>query len=68
VRTAQLFVAALGASSYTYAEATWTQGLSDWIGSHTLAGDMALPHGSATVAPPRRDGARRSSTRAASTG
>jgi len=37
VRTAQLFVAALGASSYTYAEATWTQGLSDWIGSHTRA-------------------------------
>ena len=37
VMTAQLFVAALGASSYTYAEATWTQGLSDWIGSHTRA-------------------------------
>jgi transposase len=37
VRTAQLFVAALGASSYTYAEASWTQGLSDWIGSHTRA-------------------------------
>jgi transposase len=34
-RTAQLFVAALGASSYTYAEATWTQSLSDWIGLHT---------------------------------
>jgi transposase len=33
--TAQLFVAVLGASSYIYAEATWTQGLSDWIGSHT---------------------------------
>ena len=33
--TAQLFVAVLGASSYTYAEATRTQGLSDWIGSHT---------------------------------
>jgi transposase len=33
--TAQLFVAVLGASNYTYAEATWTQGLSDWIGSHT---------------------------------
>lgn len=32
--TAQLFVAVLGASNYTYAEATWTQGLSDWIGSH----------------------------------
>ena len=35
VLTAQLFVAVLGASSYIYAEATWTQGLSDWIGSHT---------------------------------
>src|SRR5215472_11226715 len=35
LRTAQLFVAVLGASNYTYAEATWTQGLSDWIGSHT---------------------------------
>ena len=34
---AQLFVAALGASNYTYAEATWTQGLADWIGSHTRA-------------------------------
>jgi transposase len=33
----QLFVAALGASSYTYAEATWTQMLPDWIGSHTRA-------------------------------
>jgi transposase len=37
VMTAQLFVAVLGASSLTYAEATWTQGLSDWIGSHTRA-------------------------------
>jgi transposase len=37
VRTAQLFVAVLGASSYTYAEATWTQSLADWIGSHTRA-------------------------------
>jgi transposase len=36
-RTAQLFVAVLGASNYTYAEATWTQGLSDWIGAHTRA-------------------------------
>ncbi len=34
VRTARLFVAALGASSYVYAEATWTQSLIDWIGSH----------------------------------
>ena len=37
VLTAQLFVAVLGASNYTYAEATWTQGLTDWIGSHTRA-------------------------------
>lgn len=37
VRTAELFVAVLGASSYTFAEATWTQSLSDWIGSHTRA-------------------------------
>ena len=37
VLTAQLFVAVLGASSYTWAEATWTQGLRDWIGSHTRA-------------------------------
>jgi transposase len=37
VVTAQLFVAALGASNMTYAEATWTQGLSDWTGSHGRA-------------------------------
>ena len=30
----ELFVAALGASSYTYAEATLTQQLPDWIGAH----------------------------------
>jgi transposase len=35
VRQAQIFVAVLGASNFTYAEATWTQGLSDWIGAHT---------------------------------
>jgi len=34
VRQAQLFVAALGASNMTYAEANWSQGLSDWIGAH----------------------------------
>lgn len=34
---AQLFVAALGASSYLYAEATASQGLTDWIGSHVHA-------------------------------
>ena len=34
IRPAQIFVAVLGASNYTYAEATWTQALPDWIGSH----------------------------------
>ena len=34
VREAEVFVAVLGASNYTYAEATWTQGLADWIGAH----------------------------------
>ena len=37
VRQAQLFVAVLGASNYTFAEATWTQSLPDWIGSHARA-------------------------------
>ena len=34
IRDAQVFVAVLGASNYTYAEATWSQALPDWIGSH----------------------------------
>ena len=33
----QIFIATLGASSYTYAEATRTQTLPDWIGSHIRA-------------------------------
>src|SRR5439155_9684133 len=33
----ELFVMALGASRYTYAEATATQQLPDWIASHTRA-------------------------------
>jgi transposase len=32
-----VFVAVLGASSYTYAEATWTRNLWDWIHSHIRA-------------------------------
>jgi transposase len=31
IREAQIFVGVLGASNYTYAEATWTQQLPDWI-------------------------------------
>jgi transposase len=37
VLAAELFVAVLGASSLTYAEATWTQSLPDWIGAHKRA-------------------------------
>ena len=37
VRAAQIFVAVLGASSYTYVEATATQTLPDWIGAHVRA-------------------------------
>lgn len=37
IRSAQIFVAVLGASNYTYAEATFSQGISDWIGSHIRA-------------------------------
>jgi hypothetical protein len=33
VRMAEVFVAVLGASSLTYAEATWTQTLPDWLGA-----------------------------------
>ena len=32
-----IFVAALGASNYTYAEARWTETLPDWIGAHVNA-------------------------------
>jgi transposase len=37
IRPAHIFVAVMGASNFTYAEATWTQGLADWIGAHTRA-------------------------------
>ena len=34
IRQAQIFVAVLGASNYTYSEATYDQSLPNWIGSH----------------------------------
>jgi transposase len=37
LRDAQVFVAVLGASNYTYTEATWDQSLPNWIGSHVRA-------------------------------
>lgn len=34
LRPASIFVGVLGASNYTYAEATWSQELPEWIGAH----------------------------------
>lgn len=34
IREAEIFVAVLGASNLTYAEASWTQKLPDWTGAH----------------------------------
>jgi transposase len=36
-RPAQIFAAVLGASNFTYAEASWTQALADWIGAPNRA-------------------------------
>ena len=45
-RPAQIFVAVLGASNFTYAEASWTQALGDWIGAHirAFAAIGGVPH------------------------
>jgi transposase len=45
-RGAQIFVAVLGASNFIYAEASWTQGLADWIAAHTraFAAIAGVPH------------------------
>jgi hypothetical protein len=37
IHVCQLFVAVLGTSNFTYVEATFTQRLVDWIGSHVRA-------------------------------
>ena len=37
IRNAQIFVAVLGASSFTFAHASWTQTLPDWIDAHVRA-------------------------------
>ena len=46
IRDAQVFVAVMGASNYTYAETTWSQSLADWTGSHvrTFSYFGAVPH------------------------
>ena len=45
VRQAQIFVAVLVASNYTFAEATWTQALPDWIAAILGVDIEACPDG-----------------------
>ena len=40
MREAEIFIAALGASNYTYAQASWSQSLPDWIDAHCRAFDF----------------------------
>ena len=46
IRKAQIFVAVLGASSFTFAHASWTQALPDWIDAHVRAFEAigGVPH------------------------
>ena len=46
LRKAQIFVAVLGASSFTFAHASWTQTLPDWIDAHVRAIETigGVPH------------------------
>ena len=61
IREAQVFVGVLGASNFTFAEATWTQTLPDWIGSHVR---MFAYMGGSTIAVVRTTFSAGSSTRA----
>jgi transposase len=70
VHAAHLFVAALGASSYTYAEARWSETLPDWIGAHVNALDFlggvmkaVVPTISRPASPSRRATSRASTGR-----
>ena len=49
VRQASIFVAVLGASNYTYAEATWKRDVACWIGSHSRAVEFYAGVPSVTV-------------------
>ena len=46
IKKAQIFVAVLGASSFTFAHASWTQTLPDWIDAHIRAIEAigGVPH------------------------
>jgi transposase len=49
IRRAELFIAVLGASNYTFAEANWTQQLPDWIPA--LLGALRLVYPAACLIP-----------------
>jgi transposase len=50
VRSAQLFIAVLGASNYTYAVVSSTRALPDWISARVQVTDrLRGPHGQATA-------------------
>ncbi len=42
IQEAEIFVAVLGASSYTYAEAQWHQDLPNWIGGHVCTSPIKM--------------------------
>ena len=53
IRMAQTFVAVLGASSFTFAKASWTQALPDWIDAHVAPSrrSAAFPNSSCRTTP-----------------
>lgn len=51
-RPAQIFVAVMDASSFTYAKAAWTQGLCDWLSAHV--GALEAIGGAPTLLVPRQ--------------
>ncbi len=59
VREAQIFVGVLGASNYTYAEATWTQTLPDWTASHVRMFDYFMGVPAALVSDNLRSGVKK---------
>ena len=42
ISCAEIFVATLGASNYTFASASWTQRKADWIDAHVQAFECSL--------------------------
>ena len=59
IKQAQIFVACLGASNYTYSEATWGQSLPDWISSHVHAYEYFRGIPQATIPDNLRSGVKR---------